>query len=188
MKGEGLQRAGERQVRSLSQLRTFILLDFKARRVVSLWNPIVRFQISLRVYEYLVNSGKWFLRILFSFYFKRLSIRLGFSIPPNVFGPGLCIVHYGTIVVSPHARIGRNCRLHAGVNIGGKAGFYSLLEARLLSPRVGSNCYIGPGAKIFGPVTLGSGCVVGANAVVNKSFGSNATLVGVPAKEVVREN
>lgn len=177
-----------RRIRSLSQLRMFILLDFRARKNVSFRNPIVRFQIALRVYEYLVNSGNRFLRIFFSFYFKRISIKLGFSIPPNVFGPGLCIVHYGTIVVSPHARIGKNCRLHAGVNIGGKAGFYPIAEARSLSPRLGSDCYIGPGAKIFGPVILGKGCVVGANAVVNKSFGPESTLVGVPAKEVVREN
>lgn len=188
MKAERLQETYVRKVGSLSQLRKFVLLDFRARRSVSLWNPIVRFQISLRIYEYLINSGNRVLRILFSLYFKRLSIRLGFSIPPNVFGPGLCIVHYGTIVVSPHARVGRNCRIHAGVNIGGKAGFYSISDASCLSPSIGSNCYIGPGAKIFGPVVLGSGCVVGANAVVNKSFNSHSTLVGVPAKEVVREN
>ncbi len=182
------QSVGARRVTSFSRLRVFILLDFRARRAVSFWNPIVRFQIALRVYEYLVNSGSKFARVLFSFYFRRVSIRLGFSIPPNVFGPGLCIVHYGTIVVSPHARVGRNCRLHAGVNIGGKAGFYSILEASMLSPSIGSGCYIGPGAKIFGPVTLGKSCTIGANAVVNRSFGPNSTLVGVPAREVVREN
>lgn len=187
MKNGRLPETSMRRIESLSQLRMFILLDFRARRVVSLWNPIVRFQIALRVYEYLVNTGSRPARFFFSLYFKRISVRLGFSIPPNVFGPGLCIVHYGTIVVSPHARVGRNCRLHAGVNIGGKAGFYSLLEASSLSPRIGSGCYIGPGAKIFGPVILGRRCAVGANAVVTKSFGPGSTLVGVPAREVVRE-
>ena len=40
----------------------------------------------------------------------------------------------------------------------------------------------GPGAKIFGAVVLGNNVAVGANAVVNKSFGDNVTLAGAPAR------
>jgi serine O-acetyltransferase len=52
-------------------------------------------------------------------------------------------------------------------------------------PVIGNDCYIGPGAKLFGPIELGPNPVIGANAVVNRSFPQgNVTLVGVPAKQV----
>jgi len=110
---------------------------------------------------------------------RRLGRLLGFSIPPNVFGPGLSIAHYGTIVVNPGAKIGANCRLHVGVNIGTSAG------QSVAAPTLGDNCYIGPGAKLFGHIEIGPGTVIGANAVVNESFpDGHITLGGVPAKQI----
>lgn len=106
-------------------------------------------------------------------------MKLGFTIPPNTFGPGLSIAHYGTIVVNPNARIGANCRIHVGVNIGTAKG----TEAQ--APTIGDGSYIGPGAKIFGPVVLGNDVTIGANAVVNRSFpDGECTLVGIPARPV----
>jgi serine O-acetyltransferase len=50
-------------------------------------------------------------------------------------------------------------------------------------PRIGDNCYLGPGAKLFGAIVIGDNTVIGANAVVNKSFpNGNVTLGGVPAR------
>jgi serine O-acetyltransferase len=146
------------------------------------WMDCLRFQLRLRRIEYLHNTaghnplkGLW--RFLLEVVNHRLATRLGFTIPKNVFGPGLHIVHYGTIVVHPDARVGRNCRLHPSTSIGDYNGV----------PRLGDNVYIGPGAKIYGPVTLGDNVAVGANAVVNKSFGSNVTLGGVPARIVAEK-
>lgn len=51
-----------------------------------------------------------------------MSIKLGFSNPNNVIDAGLSIAHYGTIVISPYAKIGKNCRIHTCVNIGASAG------------------------------------------------------------------
>ena len=65
------------------------------------------------------------------------------------------------------------------MNIGTEAGKSDA------APMIGDNCYIGPGAKIFGPIEIGSGSVIGANAVVNKSFPEgNQTLGGIPAKVI----
>lgn len=146
------------------------------------WMDCLRFQLRLRRIEYLHNTaghnplkGMW--RFVLEVVNHRLATRLGFTIPKNVFGPGLHIVHYGTIVVHPDARVGRNCRLHPSTSIGDYNGV----------PRLGDNVYIGPGAKIYGPVTLGENVAVGANAVVNKSFGSNVTLGGVPARIVAEK-
>ena len=146
------------------------------------WMDCLRFQLRLRRIEYLHNTaghnplkGIW--RFVLEVVNHRLATRLGFTIPKNVFGPGLHIVHYGTIVVHPDARVGRNCRLHPSTSIGDYNGV----------PRLGDNVYIGPGAKIYGPVTLGDNVAVGANAMVNKSFGSNVTLGGVPARIVAEK-
>lgn len=143
-------------------------------------DDIWRFQRSLRRLEYLHNCDRnWLLRKWAAFRFGRLSTRLGFSIPINVFGPGLSIAHRGTIVVNANARVGANCRLHVCVNIGAGAG------AGGQAPKIGDNCYIAPGVKIFGQIVIGNGTAIGANAVVNKSFPEGGvTLGGVPAKVI----
>lgn len=143
------------------------------------------FQRLLRRVEYLMNCRKkqnilWF--AIYKFYslrFHRQSVRCGFDIPPNVFGPGLSIAHRGSIVVHPDARIGANCRIHVGVVIGTRPGPADLV------PTIGENCYIGPGAKIFGDITIGNNTAIGANSVVNESFPEGfMTIAGAPARKV----
>jgi len=145
-----------------------------------LFDDIWKFQRLMRKLEYQTNCERGNpLRILTSFRYRTLGTKLGFSIPINVFGPGLSIAHSGTIVVHDRAKIGANCRLHVCVNIGTQAGKPNDI------PQIGDNCYIGPGAKIFGAVILGNNMAIGANAVVNKSFPEgNCTIGGVPAKKI----
>jgi len=49
---------------------------------------------------------------------------------------------------------------------------------------IGKYCWIGSNACILKGVTLGDGCIVGAGAIVTKSFPSGSIIVGVPAKVV----
>jgi len=57
-------------------------------------NPVLRFTIVMRVLAYSKNTKKnALLRIQVLLWFRRLSLKLGFSIGPNVFGPGVAIVH-----------------------------------------------------------------------------------------------
>lgn len=142
-----------------------------------------QFQRLLRKLEYYNNcKNKSFYKfyiLYLKFRFHKLSRLLGFSIPINVFGPGLSIAHVGTIVVNGNAKIGANCRIHAGVNIG------TGNDLKQEVPTIGNNVYIGPGAKIFGEIVIGDNTAIGANAVVNKSFiEGNITIAGVPAKKV----
>lgn len=48
--------------------------------------------------------------------------------------------------------------------------------------RIGKRCWIGANAVILPGVQLGDGVIVGAGAVVTKSFPSGAVVGGVPAK------
>lgn len=144
---------------------------------------IWKFQKTLRKFEYYTNCKKGLFnriyRIFISRKFNKLSRINGFGISPNVFGPGLSIAHSGTIIVNGGAKIGKNCRLHACVNIGTEAGYVDR------APRIGDNCYIGPGVKMYGAIILGDGIAIGANAVVNRSFiEKNIAIAGVPAKKI----
>ncbi len=161
----------------------FLERDLKAYRLehLSFYNywrmDCLRFQRRLRRIEYLYNvrRSNVFYRIelfLLEIINHRLATRLGLSIPKNVFSAGLCIVHYGTIVVSPKAKIGENCRMHPSTSIGDYNG----------APTLGNNVYIGPGAKLFGDITVGNNVAIGANAVVNKNIPDNVTVGGIPAK------
>ncbi len=134
----------------------------------------LRFQLRLRRLEYLTNCRPWRLlsRAVLEVMNHNLAVRLGVTIPKNVFGPGLCLVHRGTIVVNPAAKVGANCRIHPSTSIGDYNG----------TPTLGDNVYIGPGAKLYGPITIGSNVAIGANAVVNTSFPDNCTVGGIPAR------
>jgi serine O-acetyltransferase len=145
-------------------------------------NPTWIFQKRLRKLEYYTNCKDDLLSRIYIHYlrfrFNKLSIKLGYSIPPNVFGPGLCIIHYGTIVVNSRARIGKNCRMEVCVNIGASGG-------KPEAPQIGDNVYIAPGVKIYGDITIGNNIAIGANSSVNKSFTENGILLaGSPAKKI----
>jgi serine O-acetyltransferase len=172
-------------IKSKNDYKRFIKSDLLSLGIGSernwlMLNEIVTFQVRLRRLEYALNCSRNPLRVLFRrFLYRRIAIKLGISISPNTFGPGLSIAHRGNIVVNGGARIGANCRVHVGVNIGTEAGKADA------APNIGDNCYIGPGAKIFGLIEIGSNTVIGANAVVNKSYPEgNQTLGGIPAKKI----
>lgn len=75
----------------------------------------------LRYAEYYSNIGSM-RKYLYAIRLRSLSQRLGFYIPINTCGPGLSLPHYGTIIINKNACIGKNCRIHACVNIGASAG------------------------------------------------------------------
>ena len=176
-------------IQSKKQYKEYYMQDLKQSGLLNkkwyerLIDRRFKFYKSLRYTEYYYNCKKSFLskilRKILLVRHLRLCDKYNWTIPINVFGPGLTIVHTGTIVVSGKAKIGKNCRIHVCTNIGratshGEAG----------APIIGDNVYIGPGAKIFGPITIGDYVVIGANSVVNKSFSSHCTIAGVPAKKI----
>lgn len=142
---------------------------------------VTRWQKLYRKYEYYRNcKNKIFLpyTLLLKIYFEHFSIRLGFSIPINVFESGLSIAHYGTIVINGNAKIGRNCRIQEGVTIGATGGSNK-------APVLGDNIFIGSGAKIIGDITIEDDVCIGAGSVVTKSIlEKGITVAGVPAKKV----
>lgn len=145
-------------------------------------DDIWKFQLLMRKCEYWNNCLKdlshahkiMYYALLYRYH--SMSVRLGFTIPLNVFGPGLSIAHYGQLVINSAAEIGENCRIHPGANIGSHDA---------TAPKIGDNVYIGPGAKIFGNIRIADGIAIGANSVVNRSFlEPNISIAGVPARKI----
>lgn len=121
-------------------------------------------------------------KVFYHLWWKSIEISTGISISPDCrIGPGLYIGHFGGIVLHTDVVMGAHCNLSQGVTmgIGCRAGVWGV-------PTTGSRVYIAPGAKVIGPVHLADGTVVGANAVVTSSTAENATVVGVPAREINR--
>ena len=162
-----------------------IALNIKGSLKEKLTHDIWHFQKALRKLEYVKNTDSNIFSKAYASYqqlrVRKLGRKLGFSIPANVFGPGLSIAHAGTIVVNHNCRIGANCRIHVCVNIGAST------SDGTKAPTIGDNCYIAPGAKIFGDISIGDNVAIGANAVVKGSFGNNVTSGGIPAKMIAKK-
>ena len=113
---------------------------------------------------------------------NRLGSRLGFIISAGCFGEGLVIEHYGSIIVNPKSRIGRNCKIHGNYCIGSTGGYPDD------SPVIGDGVDIGQGAQILGGISIADHVRIGAGAVVVKDVTTpGVTVVGIPGK-AIRQN
>ena len=140
---------------------------------------ILKYQKLYRKLEYYENCKKSsIIKKYLKHKFDRLSNKYGFLIPINTIEEGLCIIHKGPIYINYHAKIGKYFRIHPMTTIGKNIGRDNS------SPTIGDGVWIGPGARVFGNITIGDNVVVGTNSVVNKSFPSNVTIAGVPAKVI----
>ena len=165
------------------EVSLFIPEDTRDRLKERMFNRIWRFQRILRKTEYYSNCRKNLLWrpfvLMMGYRLSRYGFKLGYEIPINVFGPGLSIAHQGSIIVNRDVRIGENCRINNGVTIGTQAGYTDRC------PTIGKNAFIGPGAQIFGFITIADNVAIGANSVVIKSFTeAGISIAGVPAKKI----
>ena len=97
--------------------------------------------------------------------------------PGATIGRRFFIDHGMGIVIGETAEIGDDVMLYHGVTLGGAE-----LVQRKRHPTIGNGVMIGAGAKVLGPVTIGAGSAIGANAVVTKDAPPNSILTGIPAK------
>jgi serine O-acetyltransferase len=99
--------------------------------------------------------------------------------PAAEIGDGLFIDHGMGVVIGETAEIGENVTIYQGVTLGG-TGFATGKR----HPTVEDNVTIGSGAKLLGPITIGHGAKIGANAVVIHDIPPNSTVVGNPGHPV----
>lgn len=179
-------------IKSKEEMKFYIECDLKARfgesYNISLMSKMKaailpapwKYQILLRKAEYYCNCNIRLIKIILGNYYKlrvyRYGNKCGYSIHLNTFGPGLVLTHIGTIVINGCVKFGSNARVQVCVNIGAFSRFNENWVSQS-APKFGDNIYIGPGAKIYGPIDIGTDVAIGANAIVSKSIPPHCTVV-----------
>ncbi len=96
--------------------------------------------------------------------------------PGAVIGRRFFIDHGMGVVIGETAEVGDDVLMYHQVTLGGRS------RGRFKRhPTIGSNVLLGAGAKIIGPITIGDGTKVGANALVVKDVPPNSVVTGIPA-------
>ncbi len=118
-------------------------------------------------------------------FFTGIEIHPGAKIGKNLF-----IDHGMGVVIGETSEIGNNVTIYHTVTLGGSSPSIDSERQRheKRHPTIGNDVVIGSGAQVIGPVIVGNGARIAANAVVVKDVPENATMVGIPAKAVKLEN
>jgi serine O-acetyltransferase len=92
-------------------------------------------------------------------------------------GEGLRLVHAFNLTIGPDVVLGERVEIMQDVTIDESHPGSGV-------PRIGNDVFIGAGATILGPVTIGDGASVGANSLVLTDVPAGAFAIGVPAKSL----
>ena len=115
----------------------------------------------------------------FSRFLTAIDIHPGATIGRNFF------IDHGFVVIGETALIGDNVTIYQCVTLGGTNPDNGVAGKR--HPTLCDNVIIGSGAQVLGPITLGKGSRVGANAVVTRDVVEGAVMVGIPARATMVE-
>lgn len=157
---------------------------FRHTKNYAIWKAVK----SLRIYEYRCsvrdNCDNKILK-----HFHSLLVRLAdrkknkncekvdIELTPNMIGKNIRICHDNVVIFGI---VGDNCTFHGNNVVGNKR-----TGAGNEIPKIGSNVDVGYGAMIIGDVEIADNCVIGAGAVVTKSFTKpGSILVGIPARAI----
>lgn len=94
---------------------------------------------------------------------------------------GLCLPHPQGIVIGPDVELGPRGWVLQNVTIGGAPGKAGM-------PCIGADARLFAGAVLVGPITIGDGVTVGANAVVSRDVPSGATVRPAPVEIVTKDD
>ena len=135
-----------------------------------------------RVAHWLFEAQLFFLARLvntISRFLTAIDIHPGAKIGRNFF------IDHGFVVIGETSEIGDNVTMYQGSTLGGTNPTSGVGGKR--HPTIGDDVIVSLGAAILGPITVGKGARIGANAVVNKDVADGATMLGIPAKPTLME-
>jgi len=135
------------------------------------WHGIAHRMFRARLY-FLARAVNHFSRFL-----TGNDIHPGAKIGRNLF------IDHGFTVIGETTEIGDNVTIYQNVTLGGTDPANGIAGKR--HPTLEDGVIIGSGAQVLGPVTIGARARIGANAVVTKDVPDNATMVGIPARQML---
>lgn len=137
---------------------------FHAMMFYRLAHPLWRWRL-LFLGRLVSQIGRWF---------------TGIEIHPGAkIGRRLFIDHGMGVVIGETAELGDDVTLYQGVTLGGTS-----LAGGKRHPTLEDGVVVGAGAQVLGPLTVGRGARIGANAVVLKDVPADVTMVGIPARVI----
>jgi serine O-acetyltransferase len=112
---------------------------------------------------------------------------LGAEIPCSVkIGPNFILEHGGFgVVIHSRSIIGAGVHIYPGVTLGRADVYRSAEQSKFEKIVIEDDVILAPGAKVLckeGVLRVGSGTVIGANAVLLQSTGEYETWAGIPAR------
>jgi len=99
-----------------------------------------------------------------------------------------CVIDHGIgVVIGETSVIGDDVTLYQGVTLGGTSPAVDSQAQvdKKRHPTLEDDVIVGSGAQVLGPITLGEGCRVGANAVVTRDIPKGVTAAGIPARVIL---
>ncbi len=152
------------------ELRTLLNLGSQA---------LVVYRLGRWLYDAPARPPRWVPALLLLPWYVLASayVRLAYDIrldPSADIGPGLKIFHFGGIRLS-RCVLGACCVIHQQVEI--RPG-----EAGAAGPRIGDGVWIGPHARILGPIRVGDGATIAAGALVTHDVAAGSLVAGAPAR------
>jgi serine O-acetyltransferase len=91
------------------------------------------------------------------------------------FGPGIVLLHPFGVFSHKTVVAGNNLVLQNSITLGGEDDN---------GPQIGNNVFVGVGARIIGPISIGDRCRIGANSVVTVSIKADHVAAGNPARQI----
>jgi len=172
-----------------STIKECFCLDIRLtiKKDITLWTALrlclregrVMAIVLLRISQLLAQKKFWW---HLAPYIKRLNeILNGFECHLSAkIGEGLFIAHTQGIVIGEGVVLGKNVTIYHNVTFGALARVPPLANSRY--PKIEDEVVVYTGAKIIGPIVIGKGATIGANAVIIKNVPPMCVAVGVPAR------
>ena len=109
--------------------------------------------------------------------------------PAANIGKNLFIDHGMGVVIGETSEIGNNVTLYHAVTLGGVSPSIDSDSQRTAKrhPTLKDDVVVGSGAQILGPIIVGENAKVGANAVVTRDVPKDAIMVGIPARNINKD-
>ncbi|KMQ66292.1 transferase [Chryseobacterium angstadtii] len=137
-------------------------------------NPNLHFIYILRKTQ--KHGRKPVLGLFWKLVLRHYQIKYGYQIYPETeIGEGFYLGHWGSLVINPKTKIGRNCNIAQGVILGQQN------RGKLQGvPVIGDEVWIGANAVIVGGISIGNNVLIAPNSYVNFDVPANSVVVGNP--------